>query len=138
MSSSNLEGSGWSTVDLPNRKGVYSATCSPTGSLLVVDHFGETYMRLGISRENPAGSGWLHIEQGAIGCGIRQIGLGLNSIWALSNEGNVYFRSGVNVNKPQGTKWIHIPANMSNISVSFTEQVINLIVNLSTYYPYRV
>lgn len=81
-------------------------------------------MRTGITRENPSGNGWLEIDQGTITHGIKQISLGENSVWALDNQGNVFYRAGITELKPEGTQWVHIPANMSNISVSFTGQVI--------------
>ena len=89
-------------------------------------------MRTGVSRDNPYGTGWSVIENGIITNGIRQIALGKNTVWALDNEGNVFFRSGVTLMKPEGLKWVHIPANVSNISVSFTDQVelkLNIIRN---------
>ena len=80
-------------------------------------------MRTGICRETPYGTGWLNIENTSIMSGIRQIGLGSNSLWALENQGNVLYRAGISKDRPEGTKWVQIPANMSNISVSACDQV---------------
>ena len=123
ISNSNLEGSEWVQIQMPNNIGVFSCTCAPTGQLCVVNYSGEILMRTGICRDTPHGSGWINIEHTSIMSGIRQIGLGSKSLWALENQGNVLYRAGISKDRPVGTKWVQIPANMSNISVSACDQV---------------
>ena len=126
----NLEGTEWIQIELPSTNGIVSCTNSGKNSLWIIDCFGDVFMRTGICRGNPCGKQWLSVTNDAIKCGFKQIGLGENTVWALDNEGNVFYRVGISENKPDGTNWTHIPGLMSNISVSFTDQVIILISKL--------
>lgn len=83
-------------------------------------------MRTGITRETPWGSGWVLIEQPSDKSGIKEIGAGNKVFWAIDYQGNVYYRAGITNQVPQGTKWVYLPASMSTISVSTSNQVLQI------------
>ena len=84
---------------------------------------GEVLKRGRVSRETPEGINWLSIEQPSNCGGLKQIGLGKSSVWALDNQGSVFYRAGITDKSAEGVKWVLIAAQMLNISVSAADQL---------------
>jgi hypothetical protein len=121
-------------VNLPKNAHAFSCFCSASGQLCTITNQGEALLRLNITRESPFGNGWKHIQNPANCCGLKQIGLGKSSIWALDNPGNVYFRAGITETCPEGTKWVTITATMLNITVSKENQLWAINANDNSLY----
>ncbi|XP_074030994.1 tectonin beta-propeller repeat-containing peroxin 23 [Leptinotarsa decemlineata] len=81
---------------------------------------GQAMVRLGVSRSNPLGHIWEHVNTdqplNSISCGP------FNKVWATGKNGCAYFRVGITEEKLEGEKWICVEAphkgQLKQISVS--------------------
>jgi hypothetical protein len=103
INQSNLEGSSWMKIPLPNETGFFTCSSSPNGDLCAVNYYGELYLRTGISSLVPHGTTWISIELSTLHGGIRQISLGNKSMWSLDNQGNLFYRNGMSTDRFEGT-----------------------------------
>lgn len=117
----NPEGSEWLEVDYPRRTHASSISCSMSGVLWLSTYEGECFVRVGASRECLWGTKWIHVENSPLS--IKQISVGTNAVWALSNDSSVHYRIGIQNENPTGTKWVSVPANGAVISTSCNDKV---------------
>ncbi len=92
------------------------------GVLWLSTYEGECFVRVGASRECLWGTKWIHVENSLLS--IKQISVGANSVWALTNDSSVHYRIGIQNENPAGTKWVCVPANASAISTSYNDKVL--------------
>ena len=88
-------------------------------------------MRLGVSRLDPAGTGWGEVDAPADGKSpLSHVCVGENSVWALSRDRRLWFRNGIRAassgdseSMARGTKWVEMVGELSMISVGPGDQV---------------
>ena len=88
-------------------------------------------VRLGVSRLDPAGTGWGEVDAPADGKSpLSHVCVGENSVWALSRDRRVWFRNGIRAassgdseSMARGTKWVEMVGELSMISVGPGDQV---------------
>ena len=105
---------------------------SPSGLVWAVTWDGRALVRLGVSRLDPAGTGWGEVDAPADGKSpLSHVGVGENAVWALSRDRRVWFRNGIraaassggdNESMARGTKWIEMVGELSMISVGPGDQ----------------
>ncbi|XP_054849483.1 tectonin beta-propeller repeat-containing protein 1 isoform X2 [Eublepharis macularius] len=75
-------------------------------ALWAISDKGDVLCRLNITRQNPAGSSWLHVgtDQPFISVSIG----GFHQVWAVARDGSAFYRGSVSPKKPEGDCWYHI------------------------------
>ncbi|XP_012681012.2 tectonin beta-propeller repeat-containing protein 1 isoform X2 [Clupea harengus] len=90
--------------------------------LWAISERGDILCRLGVTRDNPAGSSWLHVGTDQPFCSI-SIGGG-HQVWAIARDNSVFYRGSVSAQNPAGDCWYHIPSppkqNLKQLSVGRT------------------
>ncbi|XP_062386930.1 tectonin beta-propeller repeat-containing protein 1 [Sardina pilchardus] len=90
--------------------------------LWAISERGDVLCRLGVTRESPAGSSWLHVGTSQPFCSI-SIGGG-HQVWAIARDYSVFYRGSVSAQNPAGDCWYHIPSppkqNLKQLSVGRT------------------
>ena len=77
------------------------------------------------------GSGWIGVEQPRENIGLKEISIGIKSVWVIDHDGMVFYRAGITEKAPQGNKWVDLSSvvttvfRITNISVSSNNQVKN-------------
>lgn len=76
------------------------------------------------------GDGWAEVDPPGANLRLTQVGVGIDSVWAVTDNGSVWFRKGVSGQSSTvceqmatGTGWVDMASKMALISVSPDDQV---------------
>lgn len=84
-----------------------------------LDNNGCVYVRQGVTRQLPIGTGWNLVN----GVEATQLAVSGNAIWALTNDGSIFRRSGISQQNHFGNKWCLIPGSFRYISVTIDDKL---------------
>ncbi|KAM4697520.1 tectonin beta-propeller repeat-containing protein 1 [Rhinophrynus dorsalis] len=91
-------------------------------SLWAISNKGDVLCRLGVTKQSPDGSSWLHVgtDQPFISVSVG----GCRQVWAIARDGSAFYRGSVSPSQPAGDCWYHIPSphkqKLQQISVGQT------------------
>ncbi|OCT64194.1 hypothetical protein XELAEV_18045294mg [Xenopus laevis] len=105
-------------------------------ALWAISNKGDVLCRLGVTKQSPSGSSWLHVgtDQPFISISVG----GCLQVWAIARDGsafyrgsvspaqpagNLWLRHGITPTYPQGTTWEHMSNNIRKVSVGPFDQV---------------
>ncbi|OCT61572.1 hypothetical protein XELAEV_18047600mg [Xenopus laevis] len=105
-------------------------------ALWAISNKGDVLCRLGVTKQSPSGSSWLHVgtDQPFISVSVR----GCLQVWGIARDGsafyrgsvslsqpagNLWFRHGITPTYPQGTTWEHMSSNIRKVSVGPLDQI---------------
>ncbi|KAG8433064.1 hypothetical protein GDO86_017369 [Hymenochirus boettgeri] len=77
-------------------------------SLWAISNKGDVLCRLGVTKQSPSGSSWLHVgtDQPFISVSVG----GCHQVWAIARDGSAFYRGSVSSTQPAGDCWYHIPS----------------------------
>ncbi|XP_046426690.1 tectonin beta-propeller repeat-containing protein isoform X1 [Neodiprion fabricii] len=130
VSTTSPEGQRWSAIKMSNGYEAIQVSVGPTGLAWIILTNGKALVRTGVCRENLMGDGWAEVEPPNDKLRLTQVGVGIDSVWAVTNDGSVWFRKGVNGQSSMlceqmatGTGWVDMLSKMALVSVSPDDQV---------------
>ncbi|XP_075421580.1 tectonin beta-propeller repeat-containing protein 1 isoform X4 [Ascaphus truei] len=82
--------------------------CDTSIALWAISSKGDVLCRLGVTKQSPDGSSWLHVgtDQPFISVSVG----GCLQVWAIARDGSAFYRGSVSSNQPAGDCWYHIPS----------------------------
>ncbi|XP_053327449.1 tectonin beta-propeller repeat-containing protein 1 [Spea bombifrons] len=77
-------------------------------ALWAISNKGDVLCRLGVTKQCPEGSSWLHVgtDQPFISISVG----GCLQVWAIARDGSAFYRGSVSAKQPAGDSWYHIPS----------------------------
>lgn len=77
-------------------------------SVWAISNKGDVLCRIGVTKQNPAGSSWLHVgtDQPFVSVSVG----GGYQVWAIARDGSAFYRGSVSSSQPAGDCWYHIPS----------------------------
>ncbi|XP_053550692.1 tectonin beta-propeller repeat-containing protein 1 isoform X2 [Bombina bombina] len=95
---------------------LWDVSISPSSGALADGHIalwaisskGDVLCRLGVTRQSPEGTSWLHVgtDQPFISVSVG----GCFQVWAIARDGSAFYRGSVSSQQPAGDCWYHIPS----------------------------
>nr|A9JRJ2.2 RecName: Full=Tectonin beta-propeller repeat-containing protein 1 [Xenopus tropicalis] len=91
-------------------------------ALWAISNKGDVLCRLGVTKQSPSGSSWLHVgtDQPFISVSVG----GCLQVWAIARDGSAFYRGSVSPAQPAGDCWYHIPSphkqKLQQVSVGHT------------------
>ncbi|XP_068100674.1 tectonin beta-propeller repeat-containing protein 1 isoform X2 [Hyperolius riggenbachi] len=76
--------------------------------LWAISNKGDVLCRMGVTKQNPAGSSWLHVGTDQPFVSV-SVGGGFQ-VWAIARDGSAFYRGSVSPSQPAGDCWYHIPS----------------------------
>ncbi|KAM4632524.1 tectonin beta-propeller repeat-containing protein 1 [Discoglossus pictus] len=87
-----------------------SRGCDGDGSisLWAISNKGDVLCRLGVTKDCPEGTSWLHVgtDQPFISVSVG----GCFQVWTIARDGSAFYRGSVSSSQPAGDCWYHIPS----------------------------
>lgn len=84
-------------------------------------------IRCGVDkRSNYCGTSWNLIEsivQNDIDLRFKQLSIGNETVWAITNEDTLYFRENISKSYPEGTTWLKVNTKTKYVTVNSSNQV---------------
>merc|ERR1712122_262670 len=84
------------------------------------------YYRFGVDkRSNYCGTSWKLIETSAndIDLRFKQLSVGNNTVWAVTNNNEVYYRENITKSFPEGTSWLKVDSKLMYVTVNSKNEV---------------
>lgn len=130
VSTTSPEGLRWTAIPTPSGCEVSQISVGPTGLVWACLFNGRAIVRSKVTKDNLTGESWLEVKPPGNNLKISQVGVGLNSVWCVTNDNHVWFRrgvkgesAGISEDAAIGSGWVEMVGNMSNISVAPNDQV---------------
>ena len=85
---------------------------------------GNIYYRYGVDkRSNYCGTSWSFVESDEAGLQFKQLSVGNETVWAVSNNDDLYFRENISKSFHEGTRWLKIDSKIKHVTVNSKNQV---------------
>ena len=94
---------------------------SPKGYVWGVNADDDTFVRQGITKETPGGTGWKLIDGK-----LKQISVGKSGVWGVNAQNQIFYRTGTyDDNGSEGSGWQHVSGRFPTRNALLIAKVIS-------------